>query len=78
VIQLGYRYRFAYPAQFTSLPDHTLHAGHTVTVLRELGAGESDHHADPTLERMFEIRADDGWTGHAFESELRPLAAETT
>ncbi len=59
---------FYYSKEFTTLPDYTAHAGQTVKVLRPLTADEYD--ADPTMERMFKIRASDGWEGDAFESEL--------
>lgn len=60
------RYRFDYPPQFKTLPEYTAHAGQTVTIIRALRRCEYDFQG----EAMFEIRADDGWTGHAFRSEL--------
>lgn len=58
--------RFAYPEYFVTLPDYTKHAGQVVRVLRQ--TLESDRSL--VMERMFTIRAKDGWTGDAFESEL--------
>jgi hypothetical protein len=64
------RARFDYPFEFKTLPEYTSHAGQVVEVLRELGSEESDHHVDPEMEKMFKIKASDGWIGDAFESEL--------
>ena len=60
---------FNYPAEFTTLPDYSAHRGQRVQVVRELIDG-----VDYDLEdgdTMFLIRADDGWEGHAFASELQ-------
>ena len=73
-IKIGGRYRFDYPAAFTTLPDYTAHAGQAVTVLRQL----TDAECDPECQPMFEIKADDGWTGCADGDELSPLVAATT
>lgn len=63
----GKRAIFNYPAAFVTLPEYTAHSGQTVTIVRPLIAGEEyDDEGDP----MYEVRADDGWTGHAWESEL--------
>lgn len=63
---------FHYPKEFVTLPDYTAHAGQRVEVVRELSVESGDdvepHNAD--MEIMFEIRAADGWIGHAFCSEL--------
>lgn len=71
VVKPGGHYRFDYPAGFTSLPDHTAHAGQSVLVVRPLTLDEADQGDDMGgLELMFMVRAPDGWEGHAFESEL--------
>ena len=65
--------RFRYPNEFNSLPEYDAHRGQVVSVIRELGPSESDHHADPLdCEIMYEVLAADGWRGEAFRSELRP------
>lgn len=69
-IEIGKRYRFAYPEAFISLPNYTAHRGQTVTVRRYLNSDE----ADSTEEQMFKVQADDGWTGDAWESELAEVA----
>lgn len=68
-IKIGKVYVFNYPDAFTTLPDHTLHAGQCVQVVRELG----DDEVDPENRPMFEIKAGDGWVGQAHEEELGPL-----
>lgn len=65
-IQIGASYTFHYPREFTTLPEYTAHAGHTVVVVRQL----TDAECDPECQPMFEVRTADGWTGHADESEL--------
>lgn len=75
--EVGRRYRFNYPPEFTTLPDYTAHAGAVVTVLREdtesdvlwddLGQGEQ------IVDRMYVVQAEDGWVGHAWHSELEPV-----
>lgn len=57
--------RFDYPEVFKTLPDYTAHSGQIVDIVRELGPDENENES-----RMFEIRAADGWVGHAFEDEL--------
>lgn len=64
--------RLNYPEYFTTLPEYTAHAGQTVQVLRVLGPGEADPPDPGNSERMFKVRADDGWEGEAFASELDP------
>lgn len=63
--------RFNYPDCFVSLPDYTAHAGQLVEVVRPLRRDEYTFDG----EAMFLIRADDGWEGHAYRSELQ---GETT
>lgn len=62
-IAIGTRVRFNYPEMFTTLPEYTARAGDIVTVVQLL---ESDCEDDP----IYKIRADDGWEGSAWESEL--------
>ena len=62
--------KFNYPPEFKTLPDYTAHSGQIVEVGFQLSEEEADR--SPELERMFHIRATDGWRGHAFESELEP------
>ena len=59
---------FDYPENFVTLPDYTAHAKQIVVVGRQLSAKEAER--SPELERMFHIKAGDGWKGHAWESEL--------
>lgn len=75
-ITIGKRYRFAYPEAFKTLPEYDKYRGASVTVIRPLKAPEEYEggpDVDPGFEYMFKVRADDGWTGVAFESELEPL-----
>ena len=65
----GRSFRFDYPSAFTTLPDYTAHIGQTVKVIRRLGADEADTEVQP----MYEVRAADGWRGHAFRDELADL-----
>lgn len=69
-VQIGQRYRFHYPREFTTLPEYTRHAQQEVQVTRRLGPDEAQADGEP----MFEIIAPDGWVGHAFESELGELS----
>lgn len=62
----GKKFIFAYPAEFTLFPEYSAHRGHVVTVVRRATAEEADI-------AMLRIRADDGWEGFAFPSELKTL-----
>jgi hypothetical protein len=64
---VGKRLRFAYPQEFTTLPEYTAHRGQIVTV-----TGEADD-ADPECQPMLRIAADDGWTGTAWPDELEEI-----
>lgn len=66
-IKIGHQYRFDYPKEFTTLPKYTAHRGEIVTVLRPLRDGDEYNYEG---DAMFEVRAEDGWIGHAWESEL--------
>lgn len=72
MIEIKQSYIFNYPAHFSHYPDYTAHAGEEVVVNRLLDPDEYDGPStDPEAgELMFEIRATDGWTGFAYESEL--------
>lgn len=72
-IKIGSDYRFDYPTEFNSLPEHSAHRGQSVTVVRELSENEYDFEG----ELMFLVRASDGWEGHAWESELVSLESGT-
>ena len=65
--ELGHVYTFQYPEEFVTLPDYTAHAGHIVVTTRELTA---DDEVDVSEQPMWEIKASDGWVGHAFDDEL--------
>lgn len=60
------KYRFNYPPEFTSLPAYTKHAGALVTITRQLTSEETEF-------EMVEIKAEDGWIGHAFIDELEEI-----
>ena len=67
-INIGGIYTFNYPDQFTTLPEHTAHAGQPVKVLRHMTDEEYDFEGD----HMFLVEALDGWQAEAWESELEP------
>jgi hypothetical protein len=62
--------RFDYPEHFVTLPGYSAHRGQAVEVLRELVDGEEYDGPLAGLERMYRVRAADGWEGDAWESEL--------
>jgi hypothetical protein len=74
----GKNYRFDYPEEFTSLNDYSAHRGATVTVIGPAPPEEADVlWDDPNgtgtniiVDRMFRVKAADGWSGCAWESEL--------
>jgi hypothetical protein len=70
----GERKLLTYPKEFSpaSFPDGKIHDGQEVTVLREAvdGSEYDGPKTDPELERMWLVRADDGWEGLVFEGEL--------
>lgn len=63
-------FTFNYPFDFTTLPDYSAHRGQTVEITRPLILGVE---YDEEVETMYEIKASDGWIGHAFESELERI-----
>jgi hypothetical protein len=66
----GSKHLFNYPEAFTTLPEYSAHRGQVVEVVRPLTAAEYDNEGDA----MYLVRAADGWEGHAFDSELQPVA----
>ena len=76
-VVIGARYRFDYPPVFTTMPDHTAHAGQEVTVVRmctEDEAEPADHKNGIT--QLYVVRADDGWEGQAYEEELTDIQTQ--
>lgn len=67
--KIGKRFTFNYPVEFVTLPEYTFRAGQVVTVIRPLTIEEAEQQG-PDMEGMWLIRADDGWEGHAWDSEL--------
>lgn len=63
----GRKMRFVYPEEFEMYPEYREHSGQVVEVLY-LVAG-----ADPEVEAAYEVRADNGWLGLVYESELEDL-----
>lgn len=70
-IEIGRSYRFDYPKEFTTLPEYSARRGSAVTVERQCTDEEADQ--GDGMERMFVVRTADGWTGHAWASELTEL-----
>ncbi len=74
----GMAYRFSYPEEFETLDDYSAHRGENVVVLRATYPFEADVLWDDIdgdgneqiVDRMFVVQAEDGWIGHAWESEL--------
>lgn len=67
--------KFNYPQAFVALPDYTARAGQSVDVVRPCTLDEADG-PDQDCEQMYVVRAADGWTGQAFESELEVEAKD--
>jgi hypothetical protein len=63
---------FKYPTEFVTLPEYTAHAGQVVEIVRALTSAEADG-PEQGEEQMYQIRAEDGWVGHAFDSELERI-----
>lgn len=70
-LEMKGKYIFRYPSVFITLPEYTARAGTIVEIVRPLGPDEADD--SPDMEKMYKIRAADGWEGDAFESELEEL-----
>ena len=66
---IGKTVQFNYPDYGTpdSHPDYTAHSGQAVVVVRQLTNAECDLECQP----MYLIKAQDGWEGHANNSELQ-------
>jgi len=64
--------KFTYPnfGKPDGYPDYTAHSGQTVEVIREGIEGED---YDNEGEKMYLVRADDGWLGWVWESELEDI-----
>ena len=75
-ISIGSKYTFQYPPEFVTWPEYTEHAGQVVEVTRALKDPEEYEGPSAGGEAMFEIKALDGWTGQAWESELKPINGE--
>lgn len=81
-IVAGGQYVFRYPKEFVTLPEYTARTGQVVTVLRPCTEDEADvlwdynpeSGKDEIVDRMFMVRAADGWEGEAWESELEDLS----
>jgi len=60
--------KFTYPNYGTpdGYPEYTKHSGEIVEIVRELATTEYDFQG----EKMFQIKAKDGWVGSAWRSEL--------
>ena len=71
MVEIGKKYKFAYPEEFTSLPEYSARRGSIVEVVRPLAANEA-HPPVPEqgITQMYKILADDGWEGDAYEEEL--------
>lgn len=71
-VEVGKRYVFVYPDFGTpvGLPDHLAHRFAEVEVVEDYTEREQSE------EPVFHVRADDGWEGAAFESELFPLTLD--
>jgi hypothetical protein len=67
---IGSKAKFNYPAEFVTLPDYTAHAGQVVEVLSKYQDAVYDEAGGLDEEAMYKVRAQDGWEGDAFESEL--------
>lgn len=69
-IKIGHYYRFIYPyyGRPDGFPQHTAHSYQIVEVIERLPDPETEH-----PEKMFRVRASDGWEGEVFESELRSI-----
>lgn len=59
-------YLFTYKAKCLHKEDYAKHSGKAVTVLKDSGI---KHEGDP----LMKVKADDGWEGFAFMSELTPV-----
>lgn len=73
-IEIGKRYRFAYPEHFVTLPEYSARRGTIVTIVRPLTEDEAEPpDAENGFTQMYRVRADDGWEGDAWDEELEEL-----
>lgn len=70
-IKIGGKYKFDYPTSFITMPEYSLHRGLIVTVLREMIDGKEYDGPKADQELAYKVQAEDGWTGMAWECELR-------
>lgn len=70
-IEVGQVYVFAYPdfGEPVAYPEYLAHRYYFVTVLQQIQAAA----VDGEQEASYKVRADDGWEGEAFDSELFPM-----
>ena len=68
---IGGRYVFRYPHEFTTLPEYESRRGSVVEIVRQHTQEEADQ--GNGMERMYLVRAADGWQGSAWASELEAL-----
>lgn len=59
------KFIFTYTGKVLVKPDYTAHSGKEVIKLAVIASGD---------EAIYKIRAEDGWEGYAFESELKEVA----
>ncbi len=69
MIVIGKKYVFDYPVEFTTLNSYSQHRGQTVAVIDIC----LDNDEEETGESMYAVKADDGWHGCAWESELKEI-----
>ena len=65
---IGKKATFDFPVDFISVPSYAPYRGVIVSILRKLRPEEF-----PTSEPAYEVEAEDGWRGVAFEDELSVL-----
>lgn len=79
MLQNGAKYRFDYPTEFVSLPEYSARRGQMVEVVRPLTKEEAQEpDEEQGFTQMYRIRAEDGWTGDAWEEELTFVLTEET
>lgn len=64
---IGKRAVFTYPEAFSEVSGHRAHSGQTVVVI---GKGDAFAAECADGDPLWKIRAEDGWEGVAWESEL--------
>jgi len=66
---IGQKMLFTYPRSFSEVEGHRAHSGQIVEVI---GKGEDFDVHEADGDPIWRIRATDGWTGDAWQSELSP------